>query len=60
MDVEPPMSVAEAMKQRPPPVVETARTREDPLRGFGMTLAEARTVVSHVALSGCGLFAWTA
>ena len=51
-DVEPPMSVAEAMKRRPPSVVEAERTREEPLKGFGMTLAEARTVVSHVALSG--------
>jgi hypothetical protein len=33
-------------------VVETARGREEPQRGFGTTLAEARTVVSHVALSG--------
>lgn len=52
MDVEPPMSVAEAMKRRPSQVVETARGREEPLRGFGTTLAEARTVVSYVALSG--------
>jgi hypothetical protein len=52
MDVEPSMSVAEAMKRRPSHVVETARTREEPLRGFGATLAEARTVVSLVALSG--------
>ncbi len=52
MDVEPPMSVAEAMKLRPSRVVETARTREAPLRGFGTTLAEAHTVLSWVALSG--------
>jgi hypothetical protein len=51
-DVEPPMSVAEAMKRRPSPVVEAERSREAPLKGFGMTLAEARTVVSHIALSG--------
>ena len=51
-DVEPPMSVAEAMKRRPPSVVEAERSREQPLKGFGMTLEEARTVVSHVALSG--------
>jgi hypothetical protein len=51
-DVEPPMSVADAMKRRPSPVIETERSREAPLKGFGMTLAEARTVVSHVALSG--------
>ncbi|MGA2077563.1 MAG: alpha-galactosidase [Terriglobia bacterium] len=51
-DVEPPMSVAEAMKRRPSPVVNAERSREEPLKGFGMTLAEARTVVSHIALSG--------
>jgi len=52
MDVEPPMSVEEAMKRRPSHVVETARTRENTLTGFGTTPAEARTVVSYVALSG--------
>jgi hypothetical protein len=52
MDVEPPMSVADTVKRRPSPVVEAERSREEPQRGFGMTLAEARTVVSHVALSG--------
>ena len=51
-DVEPVMSVAEAMKRRPPPVVEAERSREEPQKGFGMTMAEARTVVSHIALSG--------
>jgi len=51
-DVEPPMSFAEATKRRPPSVVEAERNREEPLKGFGMTLEEARTVVSHVALSG--------
>ena len=52
MDVEPPMSVAEAQKRRPSSVADTARSREETLRGLGMTLAEARTVLSHVALSG--------
>jgi len=52
MELNPPMTVAEAEKKRDPQVVETARTREDPLRGFGTTLAEARTVVSFVALTG--------
>jgi len=51
-DVEPVMSVAEAMKRRPSPVIEAERSREEPQSGFGMTLAEARTVVSHIALSG--------
>ena len=52
MDVEPPMSVAEAMKRRPSHVVEAAREREDPMMGFGMTLPEARTVVTYVSLTG--------
>ena len=51
-DVEPPMSVEDATKRRPPSVVEAERSREESLKGFGMTLEEARTVVSHVALSG--------
>ncbi len=53
VDVEPLMSVEEAMKRRPSLVARTARTRENtPPAGFGTTLAEARTVVSFVALSG--------
>lgn len=53
VDVEPLMSVEEAMKRRPSLVARTARTRENTLpAGFGTTLAEARTVVSFVALSG--------
>lgn len=47
-----PMSVAEAEKKRPPIVVETERGREDPMTGFGVTDAEARTLVSYVALTG--------
>ncbi len=46
------ISVAEAGRRRPAEVVETARTREDPMEGFGVTMAEARTLVSIVALSG--------
>jgi hypothetical protein len=52
MDVEPPMTVAQATKLRPSPVVATAREREKSLQGFGTTVAEARTLVSWVALSG--------
>jgi melibiase-like protein/alpha galactosidase C-like protein len=52
MELNPPMSVAEAEKKRDSHVVETARTREEPMRGFGTTLAEAHTVVSYVALTG--------
>jgi hypothetical protein len=46
------MTVEEAAKKRPAPVLEVARTREDPLVGFGATLAEARTLVSYVSLTG--------
>ena len=52
MDLEPPMSVAEATKRRVSHVIEEARTREDPMVGFGMTLPEAHTVVTHVSLTG--------
>ena len=47
-----PMTVAEAMRKRPRSVIETARSREDPMIGFGATDAEARTLVSYVALTG--------
>jgi hypothetical protein len=52
IDVGPPMSVEEAEKRRPPSFVRTARTREDPLTGFGTTLPEARTLVTWLALTG--------
>jgi hypothetical protein len=47
-----PMSVAEATKKRKPIVIETERDREEPLTGFGVTNAEARTLVSYIALTG--------
>ncbi len=47
-----PMTVEQASKSRPPVVVETARTRERPMTGFGTTLPEARTLVSIIALTG--------
>src|ERR1051325_11319079 len=47
-----PMSVADATKKRKAVVVETERDREEPLTGFGVTDAEARTLVSHIALTG--------
>ena len=52
MDLGEPMTVDEAKHRRPAVVVETARTREEPMIGFGLTPAEARTLVSLVALSG--------
>jgi len=47
-----PMTVEQASKSRPPVVVETARTREQPMTGFGITLPEARTLVSYISLTG--------
>ena len=47
-----PMTVAEATKKRKPIVIETERDREEPLTGFGVTDAEARTLVSYIALTG--------
>ncbi len=52
IELNPPMTVAEAEKKRDPRVVETARTREDPMTGFGVTLPEARTLVTYVSLTG--------
>jgi hypothetical protein len=52
IEVGPPMSVAEAEKKRPASFVKTALTREKPLSGFGTTLAEARTLVTYLALTG--------
>jgi len=52
IEIGPPMSVEEAAKKRPAPVVEVARTRENPLVGFGTTLAEARTLATYASLTG--------
>jgi hypothetical protein len=52
MELGEPMSVEEARRKRTAAVVETARSREEPLTGIGLTLPEARTLVSLVALSG--------
>ncbi len=52
MELSPPRKVEEATERRDRRVAETVRQREDPMMGFGTTLAEARTVVSYVALSG--------
>jgi Melibiase len=52
IDVHPLMSVDEAEKRRVPSVVAVARTRENPLRGFGVTLPQARTLVTYLALTG--------
>jgi hypothetical protein len=52
IEVGPPMSAEEASKRRYPSVIRTARTREEPLTGFGTTMPEARTLVTYVALTG--------
>jgi hypothetical protein len=52
IELLPPMTVEEATRKRDRRVVETARTREDPMKGFGTTMAEARTVVTYVSLTG--------
>jgi hypothetical protein len=52
MELLPPMTVEEATRKRDNRVVQTARTREDPMTGFGVTMAEAHTVVTYVALTG--------
>jgi hypothetical protein len=46
------LTVEEASRKRPAEVVGTARTREEPMIGFGVSAAEARTLVSVVSLSG--------
>ena len=52
IDVSPIMSVEEASQKMAPRTVQVAQSREDPFTGFGTTLAEARTLVSIVSLSG--------
>ncbi len=52
IDVSPLMSVEEARLKMAPRSIEVALTREDPFTGFGTTLAEARTLVSFVSLTG--------
>jgi Melibiase/Alpha galactosidase C-terminal beta sandwich domain len=52
MELLPPMTVEEATRKRRDSVVKIARTREDPMMGFGTTIAEAHTVVSYVSLTG--------
>jgi hypothetical protein len=52
IEVAPPMTVEEATKKRAAPFVKVARKRENPFVGFGTTLAEARTLVTYVSLTG--------
>jgi hypothetical protein len=53
IDVSPWVSAEEAKKKKMEPrAIEVAKTREEPLAGFGVTLPEARTLVSYVSLTG--------
>ena len=52
IDVSPSMSVEEARQKMAPRTVQVAQSRENPFTGFGTTLAEARTLVSIVSLTG--------
>ncbi len=52
MDIGPYMTATDAKLKRNPTFLQVAETREKPLRGFGTTLPEARTLVTMVALSG--------
>ncbi len=52
MSLGSPISVEEARRTRSPVVLDTENQREFPLSGFGVTDREARTVLSHVALTG--------
>jgi hypothetical protein len=52
IDVSPLMSPEEARQKMSPRAIEVALTREDPFTGFGTSLAEARTLVSVVSLTG--------
>jgi hypothetical protein len=52
IDVSPLMSAEEAKQKMDPRTIQVAQSREDPFTGFGTTLAEARTLVSVVSLTG--------
>ena len=52
IDVSPLMSAEEARQKMDPRTIEVALSREDPFTGFGTSLAEARTLVSFISLTG--------
>jgi len=52
IDVSPIMNPDEAKQKMSPRTIQIALTREDPFTGFGTTLAEARTLVSVISLTG--------
>jgi hypothetical protein len=46
------MTMEEAKQKRPPSFIKSAQDRREHEVGFGTTLAEARTLVTYVALTG--------
>jgi len=52
IDVSPAISAEEAKQKATPESINVARSRENPFTGFGTSLAEARTLVSVVSLTG--------
>lgn len=52
MELCAPMSVEEAGRILGPSAIGNARQREEPMIGFGVTTAQARTIVSVVSLTG--------
>lgn len=52
VELGPLMTVEEVKQKRHPSVIDVAKTREEPLAGFGTTLAEARTLVTYLSLTG--------
>jgi hypothetical protein len=52
IDVSPLMTVEEAKQKMTPRTIQVALSREDPFTGFGTTIAEARTLVSFVSMTG--------
>jgi hypothetical protein len=52
IDVAPEITAEEARRTRDPESINIAMEREDPFTGFGTSLAESRTLVSFVLLTG--------
>jgi hypothetical protein len=52
IDVSPVIGVEEAKQKIGARTIQVAQSREDPFTGFGTTIAEARTLVSVVSLTG--------
>ena len=52
IDVSPWMTWEEAKQKRPPAFIKDAQDRGEHEAGFGTTLAEARTLVTYMALTG--------